>query len=314
VDNTEKSPVILSLCTGMRGIERGIESVIGPVSVAAYVEIEAFIIENLVCEMEQGLLDPAPVWTDAKSFPAELFRGKIHGIIGGYPCQPFSLAGKLGGTNDPRHLWPFIRKHVETIGPEWCFFENVANHLNVGYRQVRQDLEDMGYHVAEGIYSAQEVGAQHRRERLFILAMANYSGERKRRVSECQSGQERKESVNSINAFRSNQNGANSHCSGSRENTKQGELRADMSFESPADCWNTKSSEGNEGGLNCWPKEPGPNQHEWEAPRTVEPGVGCTVNGYNFRTDLLRMYGNGVVEQTAEIAFIDLLRKHGVEI
>lgn len=108
VDNTLESPAVLSLCTGMRGLERGIERAIGPVRTVAYVEIEAFIIENLVQQMEQGVLAPAPVWSNLKTFPSEQFHGKIHGITGGYPCQPFSVAGQQKGTEDPRHLWPYI--------------------------------------------------------------------------------------------------------------------------------------------------------------------------------------------------------------
>ncbi len=65
---------------------------------------------------------------------------------------------------------------------------------------------------------------------------------------------------------------------------------------------------GNSGGTR-WPSGPGELQAEWEEPRTIEPGMGCTIDGYNFREDLLRMYGNGVVEQTAELAWRDLWRK-----
>ena len=86
VDNPFKSPAILSFCPGLLGIERGLANVIGALRVVAYVEIEAFIIANLVAGMESGLVDPAPIWTDAKTFDAKPFRGRIHGIIGGYPC------------------------------------------------------------------------------------------------------------------------------------------------------------------------------------------------------------------------------------
>ena len=65
-----------------------------------------------------------------------------------------------------------------------------------------------------------------------------------------------------------------------------------------------------EKGTYRWPATPGEQQHEWEEPRTTQPGMGCTVNGYKFRTELLRQYGNGVVSQTAELAFRTLVKKH----
>lgn len=260
MDNPFKSPAILSLCTGMRGLERGIERAIGSIRTVAYVEIEAFIIQNLVGQMEQGVLAPAPIWSNLKTFPSLQFHKKVHGIVGGYPCQPFSVAGQQKGTDDPRHLWPFIKEMVRSVEPIWCFFENVPGHINLGYREVRSDLEGLGYKVEEGIYSAEEVGAPHQRKRIFILAvkLANSEAER---------------------------------------------LHGD-------------DSEGNISARRCdtkydkFPSRPNQQQYDWEEPRTIKPGMGYTVNGYNYREDLLRMAGNGVVEQTAELAFIDLLNKH----
>lgn len=171
VDFTKQSPVILSLCPGIRGIERGLERIFREVRACAYVEIEAFIVENLLAAMEAGVVAPAPIWTNLKTFNPEPFRDRVDGIIGGYPCQPFSVAGARQGTEDPRHLWPFIREQVRVIRPGWCFFENVAGHLTLGFDIVKRELEEMGYFVEAGIYSAEEIGAPHRRERLFILAI-----------------------------------------------------------------------------------------------------------------------------------------------
>lgn len=88
-------------------------------------------------------------------------------------CQPFSHAGKRGGADDPRHLWPHIIKHVNTLRPLLCFFENVDGHLSLGYREVRRDLEALGYRVEAEIVSAAETGATHRRKRLFIMAYSD---------------------------------------------------------------------------------------------------------------------------------------------
>lgn len=157
----------------MRGLERGLERAGVPCRTLAYVEIEAFIVENLANQMENGVLDAAPIWSNLKTFPWENFRGKVHGITGGYPCQPFSFAGRRGGTDDPRHLFPHIARGIEIVRPRWCFFENVPGHLNLGYEEVRGVLQGLGYTVKEGIFSAEEVGAPHQRKRLFILAVEN---------------------------------------------------------------------------------------------------------------------------------------------
>ena len=170
---TKELPPVISFCSGYGGIERGIELAGFEHRVIAYVEIEAFAIANLVTKMESGELDPAPIWTDLKTFPAHLFRGAVDIITGGYPCQPFSAAGQRKGEDDPRHLWPTIREHIETIRPDRCFFENVEGHISLGLSSVISDLEEDGYRTAWGIFSAREVGAPHQRKRVYILADTN---------------------------------------------------------------------------------------------------------------------------------------------
>lgn len=177
VDNSKELPTVISFCAGYGGIERGLELAGIEHRVLAYVEIEAFAIANLVAKMEQGELVPAPIYTDIKTFPSDLFRDSVDIITGGYPCQPFSVAGRATTTkesfSDPRHLFPYILDHVRTIRPAQCFFENVEGHINRGLESVLQDLEGAGYDSTWGIFSAEEVGAPHQRKRIFILANAN---------------------------------------------------------------------------------------------------------------------------------------------
>ena len=173
VDNPEDAPTVLSLCSGYGGIERGLELTGTKHRVLAHVEIEAFAIENLVSKMEKGLLAPSPIYTDLKTLPAEIFRDRVDILLGGYPCQPFSQAGKRAGGADPRHLWPFIRDHIRTIRPVRCFFENVEGHISLGLREVIGDLEELGYKSSWGIFSAEEVYAPHQRKRVFIMAHSN---------------------------------------------------------------------------------------------------------------------------------------------
>ncbi len=186
VDNPFKSPAILSLCTGMRGLERGLERAIGPIRVAAYVEREAFIIANLVAGMEAGVLDPAPIWTDVKTFNAQPFRGRIHGIIGGYPCPGESLAGLQEGHRYKGFIWPSIRKTIATARPLWCFFENVDDHLTGTYPIVQRSLRNMGYAVEAGVFSVSEVGGSIEAQRLFILAVETSVLQRLRKYNVCE--------------------------------------------------------------------------------------------------------------------------------
>ena len=170
MDITQKLPTVLSLCTGYGGIERGLNLAGIEHRVIAHVEIEAFAIANLVAKMEAGKLDAAPVWSNLKTLPVESFRDRVDILTGGYPCQPFSAAGKRLGEEDPRHLWPYICDIIRAVRPVRCFFENVEGHISLGLREVISDLESLGYKVAWGIFSAREVGAPHQRKRVYIMA------------------------------------------------------------------------------------------------------------------------------------------------
>ena len=183
MDTTKELPTVLSFCSGYGGIERGLSLAGFKHRVIAYVEIEAFAIANLLSKMESGHLEPAPIYTNLKTFPSHLFRDKVSLITGGYPCQPFSSSGKRGGTKDPRHLWPFIRKHMQAIRPRQCFFENVEGHISLGLSSVISDMEEDGYGATWGLFSAREVFAEHQRKRVFILAYTNNTHGSGRRLS-----------------------------------------------------------------------------------------------------------------------------------
>ena len=160
----------ISLCSGVGGLDLGLKLAVGNARTVCYVEIESYAQKVLASRIKDGGLDDAPIWSDLKTFDGSPWRGKVDCIIGGYPCQPWSIAGRKLGTEDPRHLFPYIANIVRDVRPEWCFFENVSNHLNLGFREVRSELESMDYEVEAGLFTASEVGATHKRERLFILA------------------------------------------------------------------------------------------------------------------------------------------------
>jgi DNA (cytosine-5)-methyltransferase 1 len=172
VDSTKEHKII-SICSGSLGIERGLHRAGANVRTVAYVEIEAFINFNLVAAMETGLVDKAPIWTDLQTFDGKPFHKRIHGIVGGYPCQGESFAGQRKLTEDPRFLYPHIERIIKSTKPIWCFFENVQGHLSGSFIHVLKSLQSMGYKVEAGLYTACEVGAPHQRKRIFILACSN---------------------------------------------------------------------------------------------------------------------------------------------
>ena len=172
MDIAEELPTVISLCSGYGGIERGLELAGYNHRLIAFCEIEAYVQKLTLEKMEKGHMVPAPLWTNLKTFPAQVFRDKVDVMLAGYPCQPFSQAGQRGGEDDPRHLWPYIKEHIRTIRPVRCFFENVQGHITLGLSTVISDLEELGYRTTWGIFSAEEVGAPHQRKRVFILADA----------------------------------------------------------------------------------------------------------------------------------------------
>lgn len=97
-------------------------------------------------------------------------------ITGGFPCQPYSHAGKQRGTDDDRHLWPENRRIVSRRRPRWYVGENVTGIIGMELDQVLFDLEDLGYSVDVFVLPACSVNAIHRRDRVFIVAHANSEG------------------------------------------------------------------------------------------------------------------------------------------
>ena len=161
----------LSLCSGAGGLDLGLTIAIPGYRTVGYVERETFAAATLVARMEDAALDQAVVWDDVATFDGRPWRGVVDILSAGYPCQPFSVAGKRLGTEDPRHLWPHVARIIGEIKPRFVFLENVAHHLRLGFPEVASGLVGMGYRLAAGLFTAAEVGAPHRRERLFILAI-----------------------------------------------------------------------------------------------------------------------------------------------
>jgi DNA (cytosine-5)-methyltransferase 1 len=132
----------------------------------------------------QSEIDPYPSQILAKHWPkvpnygdikriewANLVRPNV--ICGGYPCQPFSLAGNRAGTDDPRHLWPWVREAIRELRPDYAILENVRGHLSMGFGAVMGDLADLGYDAEWQLLPASGLGAPHERQRVIIVAYPN---------------------------------------------------------------------------------------------------------------------------------------------
>lgn len=304
-------------------LEMGIERVLPTLRTVCYVEVEAFAQFNLVAAMEAGIVAPAPIWPDIKTFPSGPFHGKIHGLVGGYPCQPFSSAGKRLGADDPRHLWPHFERHIRAIRPVWCFFENVEGHLSLGFKEVLESLCKLGYTVEAGVFSAASLGAPQVRERLFILAVLDARGlwnglgnahgyavrpqpkQLGRNSPQFGQGGEPMGNANSerqvlpmrIQSTLSELGGNGTAILSNPSSKRSGQMRQ---IRPPKQL--------NQDGLK-WPAPPGHAQYAWEAPRVAQSGLGVSANGYNFRSHILRLLGNGVVPPVAASAFYELAWK-----
>lgn len=164
----------LALFAGGGGLELGLSLAIGkhyrPI---AYVEREATSAAVLAANMERGWLDKAPVWDDITTFTGDVVSPLVDNIdivTAGFPCQPWSVAGQRKGTDDERWLWPLIFRLVCEIRPRSIFLENVPGLLHGGIEHVLGDLASVGFDAEWTSIRASDVGAPHRRERVFIFA------------------------------------------------------------------------------------------------------------------------------------------------
>jgi DNA (cytosine-5)-methyltransferase 1 len=129
----------------------------------------------------QSEIDPYACKVLSKHWPEVVNHGDIkeinweeierpNVICGGYPCQPFSTAGKRRGEEDPRHLWPWVREAISRLRPDYAILENVRGHLSMGGLSVVAELASIGYDCEWRVVSAASVGANHRRDRIIIVA------------------------------------------------------------------------------------------------------------------------------------------------
>ena len=255
-------------------------------------------------------------------------------ICGGYPCQPFSLAGTRNGDTDPRHLWPHMRNTIRLLRPRWALLENVPGHLSLGFGRVLGDLAELGYDCEWDCIPAAAVGAPHLRYRVFVVAHTQSPTRRGRTVKG--PGRNGRPHIHGPSGTVAHPSRDIVWVEPITERWSDGRTVApndgiNRTLADPAvlrleggtngDGLHTGSSRvggsepvGSSGRVATLadPDEPGQGQRSTQPGRwsvteqltgwwTVEPDVGRVADGVPARVDRLRCLGNAVVPQVAEL-------------
>lgn len=289
---------ILDLFSGIGGMSLGLER--AGMHTAAFCEIDPWCKQIL-----RKHWPDTPIYDDVRTLD---YDGSIDIICGGYPCQPFSVAGNRKGKEDDRHLWPAMFGLIQKHRPRWVIGENVAGHISMGLDDVLAQLEGEEYTARTFIIPACAVGAQHRRDRVWIVANANSSGifesERRGDGKTCEDAGKIGQEVSAT--------GQPIGTSFDGISRKGHEAMAYTKSEqsSPRD-------NGREQGSACQPQQSQLGRgNSGTLPRcewAIEPAVGRVVNGVPRRMDRLRALGNAVVPQIPEMIgrAIMEIEKHG---
>lgn len=172
---------MLDLFSGIGGFSLA-ASWTGQIETVAFCEIEPYCQKVLKKHWPD-----VPIHDDIRTLRGEDV-GSVDIVCGGFPCQPFSVAGKRRGKEDDRYLWPEMFRVIQETKPTWVIGENVANFVNMALEDCVLDLEGEGYEVQPFIIPACAIGAPHRRDRVWIVAW-NSTGNRNTKVRTIREGE-----------------------------------------------------------------------------------------------------------------------------
>ncbi len=309
---------VLDLFSGLGGFSLGLERT-GKYKTVAFCEIDKYC-TLLLQKHWKGV----KIYNDVKKITKERF--KTDGIetpdiiTGGFPCQPFSVAGKQKGTSDDRHLWPEMFRIIKAFKPRFVIGENVRGIVNIQdgvvFETVCTDLESEGYEVQPFNIPAAGVGAPHRRERIWIIASLENSRRTLQQGTELREKNEDEVREGYANQHQrssssSESNVANAYTRLSNGSFKEVQSRrntSNTSSEGTTDVANTESSIGHDFYSIARNGEPSlqeifgdgsslPRESSWW---NVEPNVGRVAHGIPGRVHRLKGLGNSIIPQIAE--------------
>ena len=244
------------------------------------VEWEAYPASVLVARQNDKILPPFPIWDDVQTFDGKPWRGIVDVVSGGFPCQDISAAGAGGGITGSRSsMWKHMARIIGEVQPRYCFVENSPMLTSRGLGTVLGDLATMGFIAEWGVLSAANVGANHQRERIWIVG----KNTKQPRLFPCSLhnrdgwGEQQSESIKETIG-----NVANTCDEGLQRHGKQRSVNESKKCE-------RFPRIGFVSGSGEW----------WKS----EPNVGRVANGVAARVDRLKAIGNGQVPLCAATAW-----------
>jgi len=281
---------VLDLFSGIGGFSLGLKR--AGMETIGFCEIDPFCRKVLAKHWPD-----VTVHTDIRGLNGKDYKGRADVICGGFPCQPFSQAGKRRGTEDDRHLWPEMLRVISEVRPTWVIGENVIGFVKMELDSVLSDLEREGYQTRAFIIPACGIDAPHKRDRVWIIAHANGEGESDGPVNEGPRPRQLELMADPNSGFstvtqQAVQAGRATIISSSKD-------VADSESERVQRLWSSGEQKPHTyGGQKlslCGSERPEPAY--WEA----EPGMGRVVDGIPDRVDRIKGLGNAVVPMVVEV-------------
>lgn len=257
------------------------------------VEIEPYCQQVLKQRQCDGVLPWFPIWDDVCTFDGKPWRGLVDVVAGGFPCQDISAAGKGAGLAGERSGLVFeMLRIIGEVRPQFVFAENSPQLRARGLDIILKELDRMGYNAAWGVLGARHVGAPHRRDRMWIVAVAHAEGARQQKNVTC--GNAPQVAVSGGSGAVPNPHSIRELQSEGREHQQRG-WAGDVCWwdADPADLPDTESKPL--GGIGQPRQEPNP----W----SIESRVGRLADGVAHRMDRIRALGNGQVPAVATLAW-----------